>query len=76
MSFSVSFQPRDKAAMLGIRTIEFFSKNLHENRVYFPEERNAFVLDYQHGRRDVTCKPAIITGSLSNNDGDGNENVT
>ena len=35
------------------------SKNLHENRVQFPEERKAFVLDQQHGRRDVTCKPAI-----------------
>ena len=35
------------------------SKNLHENRVSFPEERNTFVLDHQHGRRDVTCKPAI-----------------
>ena len=34
-------------------------KNLHENRVQFPEESNAFVLDHQHGRRDVTCKPAI-----------------
>ena len=22
-------------------------------------EINAFVLDHQHGRRDVTCKPAI-----------------
>ena len=22
--------------------------------------RNAFVLDCQHGRRDVTCKPAIL----------------
>ena len=39
---------------------EFFSKNLHENRVKFQEERNAFVLlDHHHGRRDVTCKPAI-----------------
>ena len=37
----------------------FFSKKLHENGVNFPEERNAFVLDYQHGFRDVTCKPAI-----------------
>ena len=37
------------------------SNNLHENRVQFPEERNAFVLDHQHGRRDVTCKPAILT---------------
>ena len=38
----------------------FFSNNLHENRVSFPEESNAFVLDHQHGRRDVTCKPAIL----------------
>ena len=28
-------------------------------KIDFPEERNAFVLDLQHGRRDVTCKPAI-----------------
>ena len=25
-----------------------------------PEERYAFVLGHQHGRRDVTCKPAIL----------------
>ena len=37
----------------------FFWKNLHKNRVKFPEERNAFVLDHQFGRRDITCKPAI-----------------
>ena len=37
----------------------FLSKKLHEIGVNFPEERNAFVLDYQHGFRDVTCKPAI-----------------
>ena len=42
----------------GQYNIIFFPKNLHENRVKFPEERNAFVLDHQHGRRDVTCKPA------------------
>ena len=42
----------------------FFSKNLHENRIQFPEERNPFVLDRQHGRRDVTCKPAIHMGIL------------
>ena len=34
------------------------SKNVHENRVQYPEERNAFVLDHHHGRLDVTCKPA------------------
>ena len=37
----------------------FSSKNSHENRVQFPEERNAFVLNHHHGLRDVTCKPAI-----------------
>ena len=52
-------QPRDKAAMLVVKTKEIFLLNLHQNRVHFPAERNAFVLDHQHGRRDVTCKPAI-----------------
>ena len=37
-----------------------FLKNLHEKRVKFPEERNAFILVIQNGRRDVTCKPAIL----------------
>ena len=46
--------------MLGVNTIEIFSKNLHENRVKFPEERNAFVLDYQHGHHDIMCKLAIF----------------
>ena len=43
---------------------KFCSKNLHENGVQFPEERNAFVLDHQHGRRDVTCKPAILSNTF------------
>ena len=43
------------------------SKNLLENRVQFPEERNAFVLDHQHSRRDVTCKPAILARKQSFN---------
>ena len=29
----LGLQPRNKAAMLGVKTIAFFSKNLHENRV-------------------------------------------
>ena len=37
----------------------FFSKNLHENRVYFSEERNAFVLDHEHGCRDITFKLSV-----------------
>ena len=55
----LGLQPRDKAAMLVVNTKEFFLLNLHQNRVHFPAERNAFVLDHRHGRRDVTCKPAI-----------------
>ena len=45
--------------MLVVNTKEIFLLNLHQNRVHFPAERNASVLDHQHGRRDVTCKPAI-----------------
>ena len=45
--------------MLVVITINNFLKKLAENGVYFPEERNTFVLDNQHGRRDVTCKPVI-----------------
>ena len=55
----LGLQPRDKAAMLVVNTKEIFWQNLHQNRIHFPVERNAFVLDHQHGRRDVTCKPAI-----------------
>ena len=61
----LGLQQRDKAAMLVVNTKEIFLLNLHQNIVHFPAERNAFVLDHQHGRRDVTCKPAIelITGN-------------
>ena len=41
--------------MLRVKTIEFFFKNLHENRVLSQEERKAFVLEHQHGLHDVTC---------------------
>ena len=57
--YILGLRPRDKAAMLVVDTKEIFLLNLHQNRVHFPAERNAFVLDHQHGRRDVTCKPAI-----------------
>ena len=60
----LGLQPRDKAAMLVVNTQEIFLLNLHQNRVHFPAERNAFVLDHQHGRRDVTCKPAICAKGI------------
>ena len=56
----LGLQPRDKAAMLVVNTKEISLLNLHQNRVHFPAERSAFVLDHQHGRRDVTCKPTIV----------------
>ena len=31
------------------------TKNTHENGVKFPEERNAFVLDHQHGCCGLKC---------------------
>ena len=55
----LGLQPRDKAAMLVVKTKETFLLNLHQNRVYFPAKRNAFVPEPQHGHRDITCKPAI-----------------
>ena len=42
----LGLQPRDKAAMLVVNTKEILLLNLHQNRVYFPAERNAFVLDH------------------------------
>ena len=42
-------EPRVKAANVGsllvVDTIEFFAKNLHENRVLFSGEGSAFVLN-------------------------------
>ena len=43
----LGLQPRDMAATLVVKTIKIISKNLHENGVYFPGERDAFVLDHQ-----------------------------
>ena len=40
------------------------------------EEGNAFFLDYQHGRRDVTCKPALFLGLKTIENSCDHENVT
>ena len=61
----LGLEPRDKVAMLVVNTKETFLLNLHQNRVHFPLEGNAFILDPQHGRRDITCKPAILSQSQS-----------
>ena len=60
----LGLQLSDKAAMLVVNTKEIFLLNLHQNRVHFPAEKNAFVLDHQLGSRDVTRKPAIMTGQI------------
>ena len=52
--YFLGLQPRDKAAMLVVYN------RIFARRIYLKiEERNALVLDHQHGRHDVTCKPAI-----------------
>ena len=43
----------------------FFSQNLHNNKVSFPAERQIIVLAIQHGRRDVRCKPSIVNPLLT-----------
>ena len=49
----LGLQARDKAAILMFNTINTLINTLHESGVKMPEERNAFILDSQHGRRDV-----------------------
>ena len=50
---------------VGGQNNRIFSRRIYMKIVFspqkrlFPEERNAFVFDHQHSRRDVTCKPAI-----------------
>ena len=51
----LGLQLRDKAAMLGGQ----YNRNLHENRVKFPDDRITFILVHQHGCREDMCKPAI-----------------
>ena len=52
--------------MLGVNTIEsFFPRSIYVKRELSSEKRRAFVLDHQHCRRDVTCKPAICFFPLS-----------
>ena len=48
----------------GLIQYNFFSKNLHENGVQFPEERNAFFLDHQHDHSDVMCKPEMDSATV------------
>ena len=52
-----------------VNTKETFLLNLHQNRVHFPGEKNAFVLDPRHGRRDVTCNqnPFLILQGENDN---------
>ena len=51
-------QPRDKVSMLNDNTVEFFLRSLLEIGLS-SQWRDAFVRVIQHGRHDVTWKPAI-----------------
>ena len=48
----------DKAAMLRVNTVEFFSKNLHENRVFTSQRREVFLF-LTTNIAAVTYKPVI-----------------
>ena len=56
--YFLGLQPRDKAAMLVVYN-RIFSRTIYMKIEFSSQERNAFVLDHQHGGREVTCKPAI-----------------
>ena len=47
----------------------FSRKNYMKMEFSSQSERNAFVLDHQHGRRDVTCKPAVWQYIAASNKG-------
>ena len=49
----LGLQARDKAVMLMFNTINTLINALHESGVKILEERNAFILDLQHGGHDV-----------------------
>ena len=52
----LGLQPRTRRPSWWSIQQNFFSKNVHENKVQFPEDRNAFVLDHQHGGCDFTSE--------------------
>ena len=56
--YFLGLQPRDKAAMLVVYN-RIFARRIYLKIEFSSQERQAFVLDHQHGRCDVTCKPAI-----------------
>ena len=57
VSLSLDLQSRDKAA----KTISFrrIYKKMEFSSQRRERSRSSFVLHHRHGRRDVTCKPAI-----------------
>ena len=59
------YATRWQGGYVGGQWNRIFSRRIYMKTEFSsPEERNAFVLDHQHGRRDVTCKPAIHMGIL------------
>ena len=57
----LGLQPRDKATMLGVGTIELFSRRIYM-KMEVTSRRNEmlfFLTTNQHGLCDATCKPAV-----------------
>ena len=57
----LGLQPRDKATMSGVNTIELFSRRIYM-KMEVTSQRNEmlfFLTTNQHGLCDATCKPAV-----------------
>ena len=58
--------PCDKAVICTRWSIQYniFLQNLHEKRIKFLVEQNAFVLDDHHSHHEFMCKPPVQSVSL------------
>lgn len=60
-NFILVLQQGDTTAKSVVNEIKNYFKELHQNGVKFPGDRNVFVPEHQQGCHDVTCKLAIKT---------------
>ena len=61
VSYTLGLQPCDKAAMLGVNTIEFFFRRIYITTEFSSQRSKMllFLTTNMHARRDVTYEPAI-----------------
>ena len=61
VSYTLGRQPCDKAAMLGVNTIEFFFRRIYMTTEFSSQRSEIllFLTTNMHASHDVTCEPAI-----------------